>query len=272
MLSLARVVYFTTNGASVRTFDRCCFGVIAKCWPKSPVVDNFERLIRYFVSPSKAFSQLSGMVKQGPRPLVICGPSGSGKSTLLKKLFKEFPETFGFSVSHTTRKPRPGEEDGVHYHFVSVEEMQAAIENGEFIETAVFSGNMYGTSKQAVENVQQQGKVCVLDIEIEGVKQVRNSDRLNPLLVFVNPPSIAELERRLRGRQTETEESLQKRLNTARVEIEYGSTPGNFDIVVHNSNLKQAYAALRDFIVRELETQQNQGINVSLTRVAMNED
>ncbi|XP_021708767.1 guanylate kinase isoform X3 [Aedes aegypti] len=221
---------------------------------------------------TKAFSQLSGMVKQGPRPLVICGPSGSGKSTLLKKLFKEFPETFGFSVSHTTRKPRPGEENGVHYHFVSVEEMQAAIENGEFIETAVFSGNMYGTSKKAVENVQQQGKVCVLDIEIEGVKQVRNSDRLNPLLVFVNPPSVAELERRLRGRQTETEESLQKRLNTARVEIEYGSTPGNFDIVVHNNNLKQAYADLRDFIVRELETQQNQGINVSLIRVAMNED
>lgn len=85
------------------------------------------------------------MVKQGPRPLVICGPSGSGKSTLLKRLFKEFPETFGFSVSHTTRKPRPGEQNGVHYHFVSVEEMQKAIENGEFMETAVFSGNMYGT-------------------------------------------------------------------------------------------------------------------------------
>lgn len=207
---------------------------------------------------TKAFSQLSGMVKQGPRPLVICGPSGSGKSTLLKKLFKEFPDTFGFSVSHTTRKPRPGEENGVHYHFVSVEDMQVAIENGEFIETAVFSGNMYGTSKQAVENVQQQGKVCVLDIEIEGVKQVRNSDRLNPLLVFINPPSVDELERRLRGRKTETEESLQKRLNTARIEIEYGSTPGNFDIVVHNKHLKQAYTDLRDFIVRELETQQNQ--------------
>nr|XP_029721477.1 guanylate kinase-like isoform X3 [Aedes albopictus] len=182
------------------------------------------------------------MVKQGPRPLVICGPSGSGKSTLLKKLFKEFPETFGFSVSHTTRKPRPGEEDGVHYHFVSVEEMQAAIENGEFIETAVFSGNMYGTSKQAVENVQQQGKVCVLDIEIEGVKQVRNSDRLNPLLVFVNPPSIAELERRLRGRQTETEESLQKRLNTARVEIEYGSTSGQLR---HRGPQQQPEASVR---------------------------
>lgn len=148
------------------------------------------------------------------------------------------------SVSHTTRKPRPGEENGIHYHFVSVEEMQAAIEKGEFIETAVFSGNMYGTryairvsyglllatlliiwfsnSKKAVENVQHNGKVCVLDIEIEGVKQIRNSERLNPLLVFVNPPSIEELERRLRGRQTETEESLQKRLNTARIEIEYG--------------------------------------------------
>lgn len=85
------------------------------------------------------------MVKQGPRPLVICGPSGSGKSTLLKRLFKEFPHTFGFSVSHTTRKPRDGEENGVHYHFVTVEDMQAGIENGEFIETAVFSGNMYGT-------------------------------------------------------------------------------------------------------------------------------
>ncbi|XP_055625296.1 uncharacterized protein LOC129767984 isoform X2 [Toxorhynchites rutilus septentrionalis] len=225
-----------------------------------------------FYSLAKAFTHLSTMVKQGPRPLVICGPSGSGKSTLLKKLFKEFPDTFGFSVSHTTRKPRPGEVNAVHYHFVSVEEMQAAIENGEFIETAVFSGNMYGTSKKAVENVQQHGKVCVLDIEIEGVKQVRHSDRLNPLLVFINPPSIAELERRLRGRQTETEESLQKRLNTAKIEMEYGNTPGNFDFVVHNINLKEAYAELRDFIVRELETQQNQGINVCLNRVILNED
>ncbi|XP_052862431.1 uncharacterized protein LOC128269108 isoform X3 [Anopheles cruzii] len=209
---------------------------------------------------ARAFSHLTKMVKQGPRPLVICGPSGSGKSTLLKKLFKEFPDTFGFSVSHTTRKPRPGEENGIHYHFVSVEEMQGAIENGEFIETAVFSGNMYGTSKKAVENVQHQGKVCVLDIEIEGVKQIRNSDRLNPLLVFVNPPSVDELERRLRGRKTETEESLQKRLNTARIEIEYGTTSGNFHVVIQNNNLKQAYDDLRDFIVRELETQQNQDV------------
>lgn len=103
-------------------------------------------LICWFFYALLAISSLAlKMVKQGPKPLVICGPSGSGKSTLLKRLFKEFPHTFGFSVSHTTRKPRNGEENGVHYHFVSVEEMQAGIENGDFIETAVFSGNMYGT-------------------------------------------------------------------------------------------------------------------------------
>lgn len=85
------------------------------------------------------------MVQKGPRPLVLCGPSGSGKSTLLKMLLKEFPDRFGFSVSHTTRQPRPGEKHGVHYHYTSKEEMQAAIQRGEFLETATFSGNMYGT-------------------------------------------------------------------------------------------------------------------------------
>lgn len=85
------------------------------------------------------------MVQKGPRPLVLCGPSGSGKSTLLKRLLKEFPDKFGFSVSHTTRLPRPGEKNGVHYHFTNKTDMIAAIEKGEFIETATFSGNMYGT-------------------------------------------------------------------------------------------------------------------------------
>lgn len=96
--------------------------------------------------PFSAVAKMTeGSSASGPRPLILCGPSGSGKSTLLKKLFAEYPRTFGFSVSHTTRKPRPGEEDGVHYHFVGVETMRAAIRRGEFIETATFSGNMYGT-------------------------------------------------------------------------------------------------------------------------------
>lgn len=161
------------------------------------------------------------MVKQGPRPLVLCGPSGSGKSSLLKRLMDEYPDTFGFSVSHTTRKPRPGEEHGVHYFYVTREEMVKRVDNEEFLETAEFSGNMYGTSIAAVELVQAAGKVCVLDIEIEGVKQIKKS-HLNAFYVFVEPPSIEELERRLRGRGTETEESLRLRLETARQEIVFG--------------------------------------------------
>ena len=85
------------------------------------------------------------MLQKGPRPIVLCGPSGSGKSTLIKMLFDEFPDKFGFSVSHTTRKPRPGEENGKHYYFTSKEEMKKQIEQGEFIETATFSDNLYGT-------------------------------------------------------------------------------------------------------------------------------
>ncbi|XP_013176938.1 PREDICTED: guanylate kinase [Papilio xuthus] len=191
------------------------------------------------------------MVQKGPRPLVLCGPSGSGKSTLLKRLLKEFPDKFGFSVSHTTRAPRPGEKDGVHYHFTNKDDMLAAIEKGEFLETATFSGNMYGTSKQAVEHVRRTGRICVLDIEMEGVKQVKKTD-LDPLLVFVMPPSIEELERRLRARNTEQEDALKKRLETARREIEFGEQPGNFHIIILNDNLDKAYSDLCEFISKNV--------------------
>ncbi|XP_045539576.1 guanylate kinase [Papilio machaon] len=191
------------------------------------------------------------MVQKGPRPLVLCGPSGSGKSTLLKRLLKEFPDKFGFSVSHTTRAPRPGEKDGIHYHFTNKDDMLAAIEKGEFLETATFSGNMYGTSKQAVEHVRRTGRICVLDIEMEGVKQVKKTD-LDPLLVFVMPPSIEELERRLRARNTEQEDALKKRLETAKREIEFGEQPGNFHIIILNDNLDKAYSDLCEFISKNV--------------------
>lgn len=110
---------------------------------------------------SRFFSQV---VKMVARPLVLCGPSGVGKSTIIARITKEFPDAFGFSVSHTTRKPRPGETDGVSYFFTDKETMQKAIEDGEFIEHAEFSGNMYGTSKSAVHSVMEQGKICILDI------------------------------------------------------------------------------------------------------------
>ncbi|CAL1689724.1 unnamed protein product [Lasius platythorax] len=194
------------------------------------------------------------MIHKGPRPLVLCGPSGTGKSTLIKRLFDEFPDTFKFSVSHTTRVPRPGEEDGTHYHFTNKEKMQEQIKNGEFIETATFSGNLYGTSKQAVEEVQRLGKICVLDIDIQGVKQIKCT-HLNPLYVFIKPPSVVELERRLKARNTETEESLQRRLAVAKTELEYGETPGNFDVIIENDNLEKAYEILRNFILANFNLQ-----------------
>lgn len=196
----------------------------------------------------------------GPRPLVLCGPSGSGKSTLLKRLFAEFPDKFGFSVSHTTRRPREGEQDGVHYYFVSRPDMEAAIGNDEFIETAEFTGNMYGTSKQAVREIQNQGRVCILDIEQKGVEQIRRTD-LNPILIFNNPPTIDELERRLRSRGSETEESLRKRLNAAEVEISYGLTPGNFHKIINNVDIDVAYEEFRNFVVDELKKQEAQGVH-----------
>ncbi|KAE8739120.1 hypothetical protein FOCC_FOCC015380, partial [Frankliniella occidentalis] len=207
-----------------------------------------------FLAPGllrRGFASLAGITMvHSLRPLVLCGPSGCGKSTLLRLLFDEFPDKFGFSVSHTTRSPRPGEVDGKHYHFTTRDEMTAAIERGEFIESAVFSNNMYGTSKAAVAAVQALGKICVLDIEVEGVKQVKQTD-LNPIYIFIKPPSMEELEKRLRDRNTETEESLQKRLTTARSELAYADIPGNFDLVFVNDNLEKAYARFRDFILGE---------------------
>ena len=186
-----------------------------------------------------------------PRPLVLCGPSGSGKSTVMKLLMKEYGEYFGFSVSHTTRKPRPGEVDGVDYHYVTRETMTTLMQAGEFIEVAEFSGNLYGTSKGSVEDVLRAGRICILDIDTQGVKAVKKTN-LDPQYVFIKPPSLCVLEERLRARGTETEESLRKRLGAAAAEMEYGETPGNFDTIVINDDLTNAYKALKDFIIPEI--------------------
>uniref|UniRef100_A0A8C5R3G9 guanylate kinase n=1 Tax=Leptobrachium leishanense TaxID=445787 RepID=A0A8C5R3G9_9ANUR len=161
----------------------------------------------------------------GPRPVVMSGPSGAGKSTLLKMLLGDFDGLFGFSVSHTTRNPRPGESNGKDYHFVTREVMQKGIDNGEFIEHAVFSGNMYGTSKAAVRDVQARNQICILDIDMQGVKSIKRTD-LNPMYISIQPPSVETLEKRLRDRKTESEESLQKRLKAAREDIKISESGG----------------------------------------------
>lgn len=201
--------------------------------------------------------------RNGPRPLIIFGPSGSGKSTLLRKLFDEYPKTFGFSVSHTTRRPRQGELDGVHYHFVERAEVEAAIGRGEFLESAEFGGNLYGTSKRSVRNVQSLGKVCVLDIDIEGVKQLKESD-LNAICVFILPPSIDELRNRLVERNTETADSLKKRLDQASREIAFGTAYGNCHKLILNKELETAYVEFRVFVIHELKQQQSDGVFVDL--------
>lgn len=189
----------------------------------------------------------------GLRPIVFCGPSGSGKSTLLKKLMAEFPNAFAFSVSHTTRNPRAGEVDGKDYHFTPKEEMQAKIAAGDFLEHAQFSGNLYGTSKQAVADVLASGKICTLDVDIQGVKNLKKTD-LNPVFCFIKPPSLEELEKRLRSRGTETEDSLKKRLDTAAVELEYEKAePNAFDHVVVNEDLETAYSQLKSIMESQLE-------------------
>jgi len=151
--------------------------------------------------------------------VVLSGPSGAGKSTLLKRLLKEHGSVFGFSVSHTTRDPRPGEENGKDYYFVTREVMQRDIAAGDFIEHAEFSGNLYGTSKAAVRAVQAMNRICVLDVDLQGVRNIKKTD-LRPIYVFVQPPSLDVLEQRLRQRNTETEESLAKRLAAARADLE----------------------------------------------------
>ncbi|XP_047670510.1 guanylate kinase isoform X3 [Tachysurus fulvidraco] len=192
----------------------------------------------------------------GPRPVVFSGPSGAGKSTLLKLLLGEFDGVFGFSVSHTTRKPRPGEENGKDYHYVSREDMQAGIAKGDFIESAEFSGNMYGTSKAAVQAVQAQNLICVLDIDMQGVKSIKRTS-LNPIYISIQPPSMDVLEKRLRARKTESEESLQKRLQAALVEVEFSKEPDQFDVIIINDNLDEAYEKLKAALLQEIQKVRN---------------
>jgi len=200
----------------------------------------------------------SGDSGDPPPALVLCGPSGAGKSTLMKLLTSEFRDQFGFSVSHTTRSPRPGEQQGKDYHFVSRVEMEALVDEGAFLEHAVFGGNMYGTSRASVAKVAGQGKICILDIDMQGVKQIKKSG-LKARYVFIEAPSIEVLEMRLRERGTENEASLARRLEAARGELEYGRAEGNFDLRLVNDQVEKAYAQLREFMLPTLAKLEEEG-------------
>jgi len=194
--------------------------------------------------------------KAEPNPLVICGPSGSGKSTILKAIMAKpkYKDLLAFSVSHTTRQPRAGEVHGREYYFSDRESMRKDIDAGKFIESAEYSGNLYGTSKESVHKCKSQGKICVLDIDSQGVRSLKQVSNLSPVYVFVKPPSVEALEERLRSRKTETEESLKKRLDAAREEIAFGEEEGVFDALIINDDLEAAISQMTNIIDSKILT------------------
>jgi guanylate kinase len=194
------------------------------------------------------------------KSLVICGPSGVGKGSIIGELLKLHPDKVGLSVSHTTRLPRPGEICGTHYHFVKKEWMaekinENSIDKNFFIEHANVHGNLYGTSRKAVEFVQSQSKVCILDVDVQGVKQIKKSNFLGKY-IFIAPPSIQSLEQRLRLRGTESEEQMNLRLKNANIELEYGYTTGNFDEIIVNDDLNTAIRRVESIILEILTKSQ----------------
>lgn len=179
---------------------------------------------------------------------VFSGPSGVGKGTLNAKLFAEFGDQIAFSVSATTRAPREGEIDGKHYFFISRQEFENRIANNDFLEYAQFAGNCYGTPKSYVLSLLEQGKNVLLEIEVQGAMQVM--ERMPECVsIFVLPPSFEELERRLRGRGTESEEKVRARLETARGEIAYA--PRYQYQIVNGEDVDAAYQQLRGIYLKE---------------------
>jgi guanylate kinase len=174
--------------------------------------------------------------------VVISSPSGAGKTTLCQRLLKEFADSLVFSVSYTTRKMRSGEKEGVDYHFVDDAAFDQMVEREEFAEWAEVHGKRYGTSIKAVDEALSGGKDVLFDIDYQGGRQLRAKFESDALLVFILPPSLEELERRLRRRATDEEDVILRRLQKAHEEIEHY---GLYDYLIVNDDLDRAYEELR---------------------------
>lgn len=179
--------------------------------------------------------------------ILIAGPSGVGKGTIRKKLTDDKSLNLGFSVSYTTREPRPNEIDGVDYFFVSKEKFINMLNNDGFLEHAYFVNNYYGTSKEYVDNLIKQGKNVVLEIECEGAKQVMKKYSKDELVsFFILPPTLKDLEERLRKRRTESEKIILERLNKGKSEMSLNTL---FDHTIINDDATRAYQEIKDIIL-----------------------
>jgi len=178
---------------------------------------------------------------------IISAPSGTGKTTILRETMAEMAN-IAFSVSHTTRKPRAGEVEGIAYHFVDKNTFSAMQHDDVFIEWAEVHGNFYGTSRDAILAATKQGMDIILDIDVQGALQVKQKLGNNRVSVFIAPPSLSELERRLAGRSTETAANMATRLANAREEMK---SIDRYDYVIVNDTVDQAVKVLKSIIVAE---------------------
>lgn len=170
--------------------------------------------------------------------IIFCAPSGSGKSTIVRHLLQKFP-FLEFSISATSRKPRGKEEHGRHYYFLSQNEFEEHIRNNDFVEyEEVYSGYYYGTLKSEVERIWAKGHVIVFDIDVKGGINIKRLYGKNALAVFVQPPSIEELRKRLIGRGTDSNDDIERRVAKAEEELSYKD---RFDVVLVNDNLETAF-------------------------------
>jgi guanylate kinase len=188
--------------------------------------------------------------------LVVTGPSGVGKGTLIKRLRERVPE-FDLSVSATTRPPRPGEVDGRDYHFLTTEEFERRLARGEFLEHALYAGNMYGTPRSEVERARDAGRAIVLEIEVQGARQVGEA-LPEATQVFIAPPSEDALRERLEGRSTDSPEEIERRLTRAREELAAGS---EWTRVIVNDDLDRAADELVELAATIVGRQSAEGAN-----------
>jgi guanylate kinase len=179
--------------------------------------------------------------------LVLSAPSGAGKTTLAHMMVKEFPEA-EFSVSYTTRAPRGAEKNGKDYHFVDTTTFLQMIEKNEFVEWAEVHGNFYGSSKRVIDHSYRPGGIAVFDIDVQGGTSIKRKYP-DAVCIFILPPSMDELERRLRSRGTDADEVVRRRMLAARAECEKGAL--SYDYLVINDRLDDAFQQLRSIVIAE---------------------